>query len=194
MKVVKWIIGVVAVLFVVFLLVTAFLPTEYSMERRVTIEARPGVIYNQLVDLEAWQEWNPWNEVEPALEVSYGDETIGEGAYYEWSGEASGNGRMEIVETQPPFLVRYRLVFDGYEDNPSRSAFRLDPQSDGSGTEVIWSFSGSVGDSFFARWLSVLIDSLVGASYEQGLEALKDRCEELESSGEAQDWDAGGQS
>lgn len=190
MKIVKWIIGVVAILFLVFVVVTAFLPKDYKMERSVVIDARPGVIYNQLADLEAWQEWNPWNEMEPELTIRFGEKTVGEGAYYEWEGETSGSGRMEIVETQPPFLVRYQLIFEGYEDNPSTSAFRLNPLPDGSGTEAVWSFSGNVGDGYFARWLSVLIDSLVGASYEQGLKALKARCEELESSGAVKDWDA----
>lgn len=38
-------------------------------------------------------------------------------------------------------------------------------------------FDGTVGDRFFARWMTLLMDPMVGSQYEKGLEALKLRCE-----------------
>jgi hypothetical protein len=46
-------------------------------------------------------------------------------------------------------------------------------------TTVTWTFEGTVGDSFFARWMTVMVDKFVGASYEKGLGMLKERCEAL---------------
>jgi len=180
MKIVKWVILGIAILFALFLLVTAFLPTEYEMSRSIRIEARPGIIYNQVADLRAWQEWNPWNTKDPSIEITYGEKQIGAGASYRWEGETSGSGRMEIIEAHPPLLITYRLEFGGYEKTPSTSKILLTPDPQGGPTEVTWSFEGSVGDQFFARWMSVMIDSLVGKSYEEGLQALKKRAEKVE--------------
>lgn len=180
MKVVKWVILVIAVLLGLFIAVTFFLPKEYEMSRSIAIEARPGIVYNQVADLEAWQEWNPWSRMDPSIDIEYGEKRVGVGASYSWEGETAGSGTMEIVEAHPPLLVEYHLEFGGYEDTPSTSRILITPDPEGGPTEVTWTFEGSVGDQFFARWMSVMIDSLVGKSYEEGLQALKKRAEHVE--------------
>ena len=177
MKLVKWIIGLVAALFLMFLLITFFLPRSYSVERSILIEAPAPLIYSQVADLEAWQEWNPWGGMDPHMTVSYGETTSGKGASYKWNSEVTGDGLMKILEAVPYSLVRYELGFEGWEDLPSYSSIMIAPIPDSNTTEVHWSFEGSSGDRFFARWMSVLMDKFVGSNYDEGLQALKERCE-----------------
>jgi hypothetical protein len=85
---------------------------------------------------------------------------------------------MRIVDTTPPSHAKYELIFEGFEDNPSISEFRLAGDNPLGPTSVTWTFEGDVGDKLFARWMVVLMDKMVGASYEQGLATLKEQCEE----------------
>ncbi|MGC9452293.1 MAG: SRPBCC family protein [Oceanipulchritudo sp.] len=177
MKTVKWIIIIVAVLLGLFIAVTAFLPKDYHVERSVVISAPAVLVYSQVVDLEAWQAWNPWSEMDPEMTIEYGENTVGKGAWYAWTSNVAGNGRMTIIETSAPNTVRYELVFQGYDELPSYSSMILEADDPLSPTRVTWTFEGDVGDQFFARWMAVAMDKFVGESYQQGLKALKKRCE-----------------
>jgi hypothetical protein len=188
MKTVKWLILGVAVLLLLFLTITFFLPRTYSVERTATIKAPADVIFGQVSDLEAWQEWNPWNSLDPDIEVSYGDIRQGTGASYRWTSEIAGNGEMRILESVPSTEVHYELRFQGYEHVPSHSTIRIDllsTENEGPVHEVTWTFEGEVGDQFFARWMSVLMDGFVGDAYEDGLASLKARSEEMAAQGVA---------
>lgn len=179
MKIVKWLIALVAVLFVLFLVITFFLPKSYTVERSMEIDAPAELIYSQVVDLEMWQEWNPWNEMDPEIAIEYGETKVGPGASYTWESDVAGDGAMKIIEATPVEHVRYELIFEGYEELPSYSSIYISPGGEDGPSTVSWSFEGSVGDNFFARWMSVMVDKFVGPSYEKGLEALKERCETL---------------
>lgn len=185
MKFVKWLIIFVAVLFGLFLLITFFLPREYSVARSIEIEAPAEVVYSQVVDLEAWQEWNPWYEIDPEMAISYGEKKVGTGASYSWESDVAGNGQMTIIATEPNAYVEYELVFEGYEELPSTSGVHITPGEEEEPTAVRWTFEGSVGKNFFARWMSVMADKFIGSSYEKGLQSLKERCEALAADPEA---------
>lgn len=178
MKFVKWLLVIIAVLLGLFVLVTAFLPKDYHLERTVAIDAPADRIYDQFADLRAWQDWNPWNELDPEMEITFGETVAGKGAWYSWKSEAAGNGKMTILEADPPNRVRFELIFEGYEDLPSYSTVYLNPEEGDDTVQVTWTFEGTVGDQFFGRWMAVLVDTFVGKQYEQGLENLKRICEE----------------
>ena len=175
----KWFIVVVASLLGLFILATFFLPTDYYVERSVEINAPAIAVYPQVADLEVWQEWNPWNELDPEMTIEYGEITVGKGAFYSWKSDVAGSGKMTITDAEAPSMVSYELVFEGYENAPSFSKMLLATEDPLGPTTVTWTFEGSVGDKFFARWMAFLMDKFVGTSYEQGLQALKERCESV---------------
>jgi hypothetical protein len=185
MKFVKWLILLVAVLLGLFFIITFFLPKDYRVERAVEIAAGAPLIYSQVIDLEVWQEWNPWHELDPDMVVEYGDSRSGPGASYVWRSDIAGNGAMTIIGAAPLEEVRFEIIFDGYEELPSYSTIRIEPLEGDAACRVIWSFEGTVGENFFARWMTVMADKFVGPSYETGLQALKQRCEALAADPEA---------
>ena len=162
-----------------FIVISFFLPKDYYVERTVQISAPAVLIYSQVVDLEAWMEWDPWGDLDPEMKVTFGEIRSGAGASYAWESETSGDGTMTIVETEAPNLAKYELVFAGYEDNPSYSVISLESADAIGPTSVKWTFEGSVGDKLFARWMVLLMDKFVGANYEKGLNNLKERCEAM---------------
>ncbi|HKJ90794.1 MAG TPA: SRPBCC family protein, partial [Oceanipulchritudo sp.] len=161
MKIVKWLIILVAALFGLFLIITFFLPKDYSVSRSLHIEAPAPIVYSQVADLEAWQEWNPWNQVDPEIAITYGERSAGTGAAYSWESDIAGDGEMRILEAVPNTFVRYELIFEGYEDLPSYSKIEIQPKDGPEGVEVTWTFEGNVGSNFFARWMSVMVDRFV---------------------------------
>jgi len=179
MKFVKWFIALVVVLLGLFVLITFFLPRDFAVQRTVLMNASPEVIFDQVVDLKAWQEWNPWSRMDPDMMVVFGEKTYGAGAGYAWRSDVAGNGQMNIIRATPYREVRYKLVFEGFEDLPSFSSMLLTPGEAAGTTSVTWTFEGTVGNKFFARWMSVMVDSFIGKSYERGLEALKLQCEAI---------------
>ncbi len=177
MKFLKWLLIILVVVLGLFFAVSFLLPKAYYVERSTTINAPAMVVYKEVVDLEAWQTWNPWNELDPAMTISYGEIKVGVGASYSWQSDKAGNGTMRITDTLAPSFARYELIFEGYEENPSFTEFKLEGENPSGPTTVTWTFEGDVGDKLFARWMVILMDKMVGASYEQGLAKLKEKCE-----------------
>lgn len=177
MKFVKWLILSVALLLLVFCAITYFLPREYYIERSTEVKAPALLIFANVADLESWQTWNPWNKMDPDIELSYGEKRVGSGASYSWTSEKIGDGSMHIIEAKAPEYVQYKLLFEGYEDNPGFSEMILKAESATGPTTVTWTFQGETGDKFFAPWMGVMMDKLLGPSYEQGLKDLKQTCE-----------------
>jgi hypothetical protein len=84
---------------------------------------------------------------------------------------------MAITETNPPSMARFKLTFEGYEENPSYSSILIDSKDALGHCTVTWTFEGSVGDKLFARWMAVMMDKFVGINYEKGLNNLKELSE-----------------
>lgn len=179
MKWLKWILVGCVLLLLTFGVATFFVPKTYDVRRSVVIEAPASLIFSQVVDLEAWQKWNPWNKADPDIQIEYGPERSGLGAEYSWQSEVAGSGTMRIVEVGFPNKVRYELEFEGYENQISISRFLIEEGPERGANTVTWTFEGDVGDSFFGRWSTLVMDAFIGPSYERGLAQLKTRCEEL---------------
>lgn len=96
----------------------------FSMSRSTTINAPTDRVHGLVDDFRQWQEWSPWEGLDPALERRYSGPAAGVGSRYHWSGNRkAGEGEMEIVESTPsrvavdlqflkPFKARNLTSFD----------------------------------------------------------------------------------
>ena len=76
--------------------------STFTVERSTTVAAPPSAVYPLLVDFRRWQEWSPWEGVDPAMRRTYSGAPSGRGAVYAWSGNRkAGQGRMEITDAKP---------------------------------------------------------------------------------------------
>lgn len=171
MKVLKYLLGGIAVIFILVFTVSLFLSKTYYLERSIEIDAPAETIFPLVGDLKNWSEWSPWYEMDPDMRVTYGASTTGVGGNYSWNGEKAGTGSMEIVEYQPYNQVSFQLKFAGWEDSPSVSALVLTPT--GQGQTVTWSFSGEFKGNPIQRYFGLMFGKLVGGEYEKGLANLK---------------------
>ena len=70
--------------------------------------------------------------------------------------------------------VDMRLEFGDKGDG--KAIFLLEPE--GAATRVRWQFSTVFGWDLFGRYVGLMLDSMIGASYKKGLEELKNRVED----------------
>ena len=171
------------VLRVVVLLIVALVvfimtrPSQFHIERSTTIAAPPEVVYAKIVDFHQWEEWSPWEHLDPNMKRTIDGPESGVGAKYQWSGnDKAGEGSMTIVEAQPNERVKIDLEFIKPFKASNVATFMLAPE--GQGTKVVWSLDGR--NNFMAKAFSVFMnmDKMVGGDFEKGLASLKNVSEE----------------
>lgn len=168
---IKILIGV-AVVVAVLLVIVAAQPSDFKVARSTTVAAAPAVVFANVSDLHRFNSWNPWAKIDPQMKETYEGPAAGEGASYSWSGNNQvGSGKMTIVKTQQPELVRMQLDFTAPMKATNMADFAIKPE--GQGALVIWTMTGQ--NNFVAKALHLVMnmDKMVGGQFEKGLADLK---------------------
>ena len=113
------------------------LPAEVVVERTNQINAPADIVFSQINNLKAWEEWDPWHAKEPEMGGSvYSGPEEGPGATHCWDSEHPeiGKGCMAISESEASSYIKTDLVFDGRDS--SHGGFNLN-ESEGV-TTVVW--------------------------------------------------------
>lgn len=171
-KLLKWVVALVVLLVVAVVLVGLFLPKQYHVERSVTIDAPPEVVFKYLNDLEEWEHWEPWTAGDPSVAVTLGDQTTGVGANQSWTSE-SGKGTLEFTMADPDKGIAYDLEFEGFDPSTSEMTYEV---VDGK-TVVTWTMDGEINTPVIGGYFVMMMDSMVGPMYENGLRNLKNVAE-----------------
>ena len=149
---------------------------EYVVERRMRIEAPVTAVFERVVDLQRWQSWSPWEDLDDALERTYEGPSGGVGQRYAWSGNRqAGKGSMQITEVVAGERVAADLVFEKPFRSRSRMAFTFSP--DGDATDVTWRLVGPRTVMVRVMGLFRSMDALIGPDFEKGLDRLREECE-----------------
>lgn len=162
---------VFVVLVAAVLLFAATRPDSFRIERRIQLQAPPEKVLPLITDFHRWQEWSPWEKLDPAMARSFGGPASGVGATYAWQGNKEvGSGRMEIRDAAPD-KVGIQLDFLTPFEGHNTTEFHLAPK-DG-GTELRWVMFGP--STFVTKLMGVFVsmDAMVGPDFEKGLAQLK---------------------
>lgn len=178
MKFLKWLLGIILVLVVLYFVIAAFLaPKNLTVEQSATIKAPTNMVYNMVNDLKAWNDWSPWVKMDTAMVTTYADTHVGKGAKFSWEGPKTGKGTQEIVETVKGESLRLEMFFEGY-DVANYSNWKFE-KADG-GTNVTWDFEG--GDTpLLMRPMNLMMAGSIKKSFEDGLAAIKEIAEKKAS-------------
>ena len=144
----------------------------YVVERSLRIDAAPQVLFDMTSNFRNWEEWSPWEELDPNMEKRFHGDDGSVGSGYSWKGNRkAGQGRMTISELQSPNRVAIDLRFEKPFKSQSVNTFELTPE-DG-GTNVTWTMTGS--HNWMSKIMGVFMpmDKLVGKDFEKGLAKLK---------------------
>ena len=166
----KVLIGFVGIL-IALVVLSVFLPATAHVERSIVVKASPNEIFPYVNNLKAFNRWSPWFERDPDAQYEFTGPSNGVGMKMKWQSESDrvGSGSQEIVESRAPDFVATRLDFG--QQGAANAEWRLEP-SNGS-TLVVWGFDSELGSNPMSRYFGLMMDSFIGADYEQGLENLK---------------------
>src|ERR1041385_8564146 len=175
MKTFKRILIVVGIVLLALVVVSQFLPSTYRVERSVVIAAKPEGIFPWLNNLRKWPEWSAWNAAkDPTLGYAYEGAEEGVGAASRWDSKKFGEGSMKISEADPGKSLKFDLAFD-HGKYLSKGTITL--AAAGEGTKVTWAMDGTVSRNPLDRFFSLMMDSMVGKDFEEGLRNLQAKAE-----------------
>ncbi|WP_105101399.1 SRPBCC family protein [Microbulbifer pacificus] len=166
----RWILYILV--FLALLVLAGFLfPRVATTERSVYITKPPEVVFPYLNNFRNFNQWSPWYQIDPDTEYTYEGFPEGIGAVMKWQSDnpSVGTGSQTITASEPYSHIAMDLDFGA--QGQAKSGFQL--QSQGSGTNVTWTFSSDMGGSPIARWMGLMVSKMVGKSYEEGLQKLK---------------------
>ncbi|GAA4390664.1 SRPBCC family protein [Hymenobacter koreensis] len=159
--------GLVVVLAVVGML----LPRHVHVERSLTMQAPPAVVFEQVNTLQNWEAWSPWHKLDPNMQLTYAGPAAGAGASYSWLSQMSevGNGTLRILHAIPHSRIDTEMVFDDNGKGQASYFFTSTPQ----GTKVTWTMDTDLGLNPVGRYVGLFIEGWVGQDYERGLRNLQ---------------------
>ena len=179
----KLLASIVVAIIAAALLYAATRPNSFRVERSTRINASPEKLFTLISDFHQWENWSPWEKIDPAIQRTYtgpsqgrarpgSGPSQGPGAVYAWAGNKDiGQGRMEITEITAPTKVVIKLDFIAPFEAHNTVEFTL--QAQGSATTVTQAMYGP--SPFISKLMSLVfsMDKMVGSKYEEGLANLK---------------------
>jgi hypothetical protein len=159
------------VIVVAFLGFVATRPNTYHVERSAVVAAPADVVYPELVTLEGFTHWSPWEHRDPAMKKQFTGPKEGVGQVYSWQGtDKVGEGEMKIIAIDPA-SVKSTVHFMKPFDSTSTITWSVVP--DGAGSKVTWAMDGDA--NFGAKLMGVFtsMDKMIGSDFDEGLANLQ---------------------
>jgi len=167
---------VLLTLLILLVVIGLALPSKAVVERRIDIAAPAQKVFPHLNSLRKFHAWSPWSAMDPDTAYTFEGPESGVGSRMLWQSKQSevGVGSMEIVRSAPDREVQTTLDFGG--KGHAIATFILTPQANGQ-TQVLWRFRTEFGWDLFGRYIGLMMDGMIGGTYERGLQTLKQRVE-----------------
>lgn len=165
---IKWVIGIVVALAIIFIAGAYVLPREAVLERQITIKAPPEKVFAIVGDLKRFNEFSPWAEMDPHTTYAFSGPEKGVGQKMSWQSAKLGNGSQTITAYVENRRVAADLDFG--ELGKAQASMELSPL--GTDTGVTWGFKAPLTNPL-ERWMGLFYGRWVGGDYEKGLAKLK---------------------
>jgi hypothetical protein len=170
MKILKRILIALVVLVAIFAVVGMFMSPSVHVARSKDMKASQEAVYNQIADLKMWDNWMPWNKMDPNWKRTWGEKTSGEGASYSWNSDKNdvGHGTITITKAVPYEQVENNLHFEGEGD--AGGAFKIEKTD--AGSKVTWSLDMNMGSNPFKRLMGGMMNKMMAPIFDKGLTSL----------------------
>jgi len=163
-------------LILALLVIALFLPDEYHIEQTIIIKRPVAIVLDRVANLAYYAKWNPWQMKEGdsgSITISGNPKTVGH--KYAWKGRKIGEGSLtlkDIDESSVDFHLEFvkpwkSLAYDSW----------LFEEWGNDETKVTWQNSGDLPYPF-ARLIGRSLVKTLNKQFKQGLENLKNLCEE----------------
>ncbi len=119
--------------------------SKFDVSETKIINAPAEVIYNQIKDFKNWQNWGPWIQIDPNIQISQSEKSEGKGATYSWKSkhEALGNVSIETKKVIPLKEIYQEISIETLlGDSKSELYWRLEETETKGQTKVVWGIKG----------------------------------------------------
>lgn len=165
LKILKYLVGIVVVLLAAGFL----LPSTYSAQRSVTINAPVEKVFPLVANHKEWKRWSIWNQRDPNMLMTYSGPEMAAGSKWSWKSKSEGNGGMEFSAVEANKRVGYILTME--DMTPATGDLKF--TTEGAATKVSWDINGNAGMNPVFRWFGLFMDKMIGPDFEAGLKNLK---------------------
>jgi uncharacterized protein YndB with AHSA1/START domain len=144
----------------------------YSLQTSISIDAPAKKVYDLMLDLNRFDDWNPFMTMDPTTTTKVTQSKPGPGSLYEYEGKRIGRGQQVVLSAEKPNVIVSEMSFFGKKKtNTAIIEFRI--QEETAGTLVTWYMQGErgLGGKFMGTVLG--FDKMMGKSFASGLESLK---------------------
>jgi len=174
MKIVKYILFVVAVLVLTVLLVAAFVPTEFGVIRDVSIDRSKGEVFEYVKLLKNQDKFSTWSKIDPNMRKEFNgvDGTVGFISAWSSTHPDVGVGEQEIIRIDNGKRIDYQLRFIEPFESTS-TAYMIFDSIDSSRTKLRWGFDGEMDYPMNLMLLFVDMEGELGGDLQEGLNNLK---------------------
>ena len=171
MRLIKRLLATLLVVVIALVAIAYILPREVTVTRSTTINAAPPAVFAQVNALQAGENWSPWLDRDPDVQLTYSGPDSGVGNKLQWASDHPqvGNGTQEIIASTENTRVETALDFG--DMGTAQAWFALAP--DGAATTLTWGLKTDMGNNPIGRYMGLMMDRWVGADYEKGLNNLK---------------------
>ena len=145
---------------------TLALPRHVSVERAATLDAAPEAIIALAASNSGYQTFNPYKKLDPNLQIDLFGPTSGVGSGFFFDSK-DGTGSQTVAAISPN-QVTYAVDL-GAMGTPTQSIAAV--PADG-GTLVTWRIDSDLGFNPVFRVFGMFMDSMIGPTFELGLEKL----------------------
>lgn len=145
---------------------------KYHFEKSIVINAPAEKVYQNISSTKAFNQWNPWMKLDPAMKVEYSGTQGQIGDRYCWNSQKddAGAGCQEIVELVPNQKQKTKMEFKRPFEDTSYSEVILTPE--GNQTKVTWTLDSELERPM--NLMSLFMNSAMDKSYGEGLAKLKE--------------------
>lgn len=165
---IKKILFAIAGLIVLLVLIGFILPAKLEISKSISINASAPHVFEEINNLERWEQWQYWNTLDPEMKITYGEKKEGTGASYSWTAPQLGDGSLTIKESIPDKSIAIELKF---ADSPASGFYSLEP--DGENTKLNFNFSNDAGMNPIGHWINVFMKGEIEKSFDYAGEKIK---------------------
>lgn len=174
-KIFKALLLIVATLVVGGVVAMFAIGKSYHYEKSMVINAPVEVVYSHISSAKAFNEWNPWMDLDPNIKVTYSGTQGQVGDQYCWESESenAGKGCHKFLELIPNKGQKTEMIFEKPFENKATSQIVLTPEN--GKTKVTWDMDTEL--EYPMNLMKLMMDKGMEESYTKGLERLKQLCE-----------------
>lgn len=168
-KILFVIIGIIALV----LIIAAFVPNKFHVEKEVVINKSKSDVFSYLVMLRNQDNWSVWAKRDPEMKKEYQGTDGSVGFISSWSGNKEvGVGEQEIKKINDGERIEYELRFKEPFESKADVFVTTESVSDMQ-TKVKWGFDSKMPYPFNFMCLFMDMTKEVGNDFQTGLDNLK---------------------